>query len=286
MLLNVNDPFLRLIRFDKPIGTLLLYWPTLWAMFIAGKGTISAKHFVVFSLGVFFMRSAGCIVNDLADRNFDAHVQRTSCRPLATSELSVTQALFFLVVLLVVSSLLLLFLNLYCLKLAVVSLLLTLFYPFCKRFFFLPQLVLSLTFSFGVLMAFAAVSDSLGPTAFSLYFITACWIFMFDTIYALVDKDDDLKLGLNSSAITLKEQVTKVTYSLMIFIQGLWLWFALSQHFTFNFYLGWGLNNILFLHQAKLVASGDRTNFFNAFLNNNWYGLIALISIILGLPQH
>lgn len=276
----IQNPYLQLIRFDKPIGTLLLLWPTFWALLMAGNGSISLKYTIIFSVGTFLMRSAGCILNDIADRNFDGYVERTRKRPLASRKISLKKATLFLALLLSLAASLLLFLNSFCLYLALVALALTGIYPLCKRFFAYPQLVLSLTFSFGVLMAYAATLNYLPTSAFVLYALTAIWIFLFDTAYALSDINDDKKLGLFSSAISLGQNCKKTIYALMIIMQTLWVYIAVILDFNPVFYTGLIITSALFLYQRNLIENNQP---FRAFLNNQWVGLVMFICLYLGM---
>lgn len=194
-------PWLQLMRLDKPVGAVLLLWPTLWALWVAAGGIPDARVLAVFVLGVFVTRAAGCVVNDLADRDFDAHVKRTAQRPLATGALSVKQALILLAVLLSIALLLVLFLKWSTFLLSLVALLLLLLYPFSKRVTQLPQVVLGAAFSWAIPMAFMEVTGELPAACWLIFTANMLWTVCYDTQYAMCDRDDDLKVGIKSSAI-------------------------------------------------------------------------------------
>ncbi len=193
--------YLKLIRWDKPIGTLLLLWPTLWALWLASKGTPDWELLIIFSLGTFLMRSAGCAVNDVADRDFDAHVQRTAQRVLATGKISVREALWVAAICALAAGALAVWLNAFALFLCLPAAAVAVAYPLFKRFFAVPQAVLGVAFSFGIPMAYAAVQSELPAQMWCLFAANAAWVMAYDTAYAMADKPDDLKLGLKTSAI-------------------------------------------------------------------------------------
>ena len=193
-------PWIALLRLDRPVGTLLLLWPTLWALWLAAEGTPRLDNLLVFTLGVVVMRSAGCVINDFADRNFDAHVQRTANRPLATGQLSSHHALLAFAVLLVLALALVLTRNLLTIQLSVAALLLATTYPFMKRFTQLPQLVLGAAFGWAIPMAFAAEINQLPPVCWWLFAANLAWTVAYDTLYAMVDRDDDERIGIKSTA--------------------------------------------------------------------------------------
>lgn len=192
----------KLMRIDKPIGTLLLLWPTYWALWVASEGIPEADIFWAFTAGTFFMRSAGCVINDFADRNFDGSVERTKNRPFARGLVSKTEAILLTVILCLLAALCMTPLNLLTWVMSVPALFLAMTYPFTKRFFPLPQFYLGLAFSFGIPMAFAAVRSGVPSTAWLMFTANALWTLAYDTIYAMSDKEDDLKIGIKTSAIT------------------------------------------------------------------------------------
>ncbi|MDF1759258.1 MAG: 4-hydroxybenzoate octaprenyltransferase [Coxiellaceae bacterium] len=264
----------QLIRFDKPIGSLLLLWPTLWALWLAADGMPPWPILVIFIAGVFVTRSAGCVINDLWDRNFDGKVKRTATRPLASGALSVRAALMVLLVLACCALALVLCLNALTIKLAFVGVLLTALYPACKRFLRLPQLVLGLTFNWGVIMAFAAVQNQVPLTAWWLYAIVNVWTMVYDTQYAMVDRDDDIKLGLHSSAILFASYDRVIIASLqMVVIAGLTS-LAIDRATHWPMYLSLTIAAGLFVYQQTLTWQQQREHCFKAFLNNQWVGLI------------
>jgi 4-hydroxybenzoate polyprenyltransferase len=193
--------YLKLIRWDKPIGTLLLLWPTLWALWFAASGFPGWKLLAIFSLGTFLMRSAGCAVNDVADRHFDAHVQRTAQRVVATGQVSVKEALIVAAICALAAGLLALGLNAFALWLCLPAAAVAIVYPFCKRFFAVPQAILGIAFSFGIPMAYAAVQNALPTQMWLLFAANFAWVMAYDTAYAMADKPDDLKIGLKTSAV-------------------------------------------------------------------------------------
>ncbi|MFT6705068.1 MAG: 4-hydroxybenzoate polyprenyltransferase, partial [Gammaproteobacteria bacterium] len=195
------DPYLRLTRLNKPIGSFLLLWPTLWALWIAADGQPKAHIVVIFVLGVFAMRSAGCIINDYADRNFDAHVERTKDRPLATGELTEKQAIAAFFLLLTFSFSLVCLLKIETIKFSFIALFIACLYPFLKRFTYLPQLLLGVAFSCGIPMAFIEQQGSVGSVGWILLGANLLWVVAYDTLYAMVDREDDLKTGIKSTAI-------------------------------------------------------------------------------------
>lgn len=213
----IMHPLLRLMRLDKPIGTLLVLWPVLWALWIANSGIPSIKLIFIFITGAVIMRSAGCVINDIFDRKFDKHVARTSLRPLAQGELSLKQAWLTFFILLFIAFILVLQLNQLTLVIALFTLPLVMLYPLCKRFTHLPQVVLGLTFNTGVLMAFSASLNHLPPMAWYLFLLSLVWTLAYDTLYAMVDKPDDIKIGIKSTAVLLGRYdllATTVLYSL------------------------------------------------------------------------
>ena len=213
------DIWLRLIRFDRPIGSLLLLWPTLWGVWLAGEGTPSPKNVLIFVLGVFLMRSAGCILNDIADRDFDRHVERTRQRPLTSGEIGVAESLAVCVVLAMIAFLLVLQTNRLTVLLSVAGLALAAGYPYLKRHTHLPQIGLGLAFSWGIPMAFAAERGVLPAESWLLFCAAAVWSVVYDTFYAMVDRDDDLRIGVRSTAILFGDRDREFTSAL----QGLTL---------------------------------------------------------------
>lgn len=272
-------PYLQLMRLDKPIGTLLLLWPTLWALWLAAGGFPPKRVLLIFLLGVLVMRALGCVLNDLADQNFDGHVKRTCGRPLATGTLSKRQALTAAALLSLAALALALCLNRYSFLLASLAVGFVASYPFFKRFFPFPQLMLGVTFNFGVLMAYAELQRTLPPSALLLYAIACLWTFSYDTSYALVDKEDDLRLELHSSAITLgRFDLWGIALCQGLCVVGFALVGAI-HHLTFIYYVSVVITALLFLYQQRRLLSREKSLCFRAFLNNQWVGLVIWLGI-------
>ena len=275
------DAYERLIRLDKPVGALLLLWPTLWALWIASAGRPGLDIVLIFVAGTFLMRSAGCALNDWADRDFDGRVARTRDRPLAAGEIAPREALVLAAVLAVVAFGLVLFLNRFTILLSVVALAIACAYPFGKRFLPLPQLGLSIAFSFGIPMAFAAIRKELPWECWALFAANACYVFAYDTQYAMVDRDDDLKIGIRSSAITLgRHDVAAVmaSYVLMIAILA---WTGIALRLGWTYHVGLTAAAGMMLYQHALIRERSREGCFRAFRHNNWIGLAIFAGIAL-----
>ncbi len=273
-----------LMRLHKPIGILLLLWPTLWALWLASHGRPHFLVLCIFVAGVVLMRSAGCIINDYADRKVDAYVKRTSQRPLATGAISVKGALIVFTVLSLFAFGLVLFLNVYTILLAIVGAVLAIIYPFMKRFTHLPQVGLGLAFSWGIPMAFAAENNAIPLAAWVLYFTAILWPVIYDTMYAMTDRDDDLKVGIKSTAILFATWDTVIIAVLqMVFLCGL-IYVGCLFRLTMNYYASLLLVAGFFCYQQVLMKNRERTQCFKAFLNNHWVGLIIFVGIVLGLP--
>jgi 4-hydroxybenzoate polyprenyltransferase len=272
---------LQLIRFDKPIGTLLLLWPTLWALWIAAEGVPDPGLLAIFVAGTFLTRSAGCIINDLADRRVDGAVQRTSGRPLVTGAVTEREAMALFLTLMLLAFALVLFTNALTIELSVAAVLLAATYPFMKRYTHLPQLVLGLAFSWGIPMAFAAQRGEL-PAALWLVFLgNLWWIVAYDTEYAMVDRDDDIPAGVKSTAILFGRHdrlfiaVLQLLCLLTLYLAGraftLGSWFNLSLL----------VSAALFGYHQYLIRNREREACFRAFLHNNWVGLVIYLGIVL-----
>jgi 4-hydroxybenzoate polyprenyltransferase len=265
-------PWIRLMRVDRPVGTMLLMWPTLWAVWIAGSGTPSLKVVVVFILGVIVMRAAGCVINDYADRDFDGHVSRTTDRPLAAGELQGHDALMLFAALLAVALVLVLLLNHFTVYLAFGGAFLAVLYPFTKRFTWLPQLFLGAAFSWAIPMAFAAETEAVPAYAWLLYIANLLWTMAYDTEYALCDREDDLQIGIKSTAILFGEAdrlmigVLQAMALLPLLLLGRQLEFGLF------WYLGLAGATACFAWQHRLIRNREPGPCFRAFLNNQWAG--------------
>ncbi len=271
----------RLMRLDRPIGILLLLWPTLWALWIAGEGRPDESIFTIFVLGVIVMRSAGCVINDLADRRFDPHVERTRDRPLAIGSVSVVEALCLFAGLMLIAFGLVLTQNRLTITLAFVGAFLAATYPFLKRFTSLPQLYLGVAFGWGVPMAFAAQTATLPRTAWLMFLTIVVWAIIYDTMYAMVDRDDDRKLGLKSTAILFDESDRFIIGVLqLIFFAGLML-LAPAADLGKWYWIGLAGAAVAALYQQYLIRDRDPQRCFRAFLNNNALGAAVFAGIAL-----
>jgi len=274
------DAYERLVRLDKPIGFLLLLWPTLAALWLASHGRPTWRLVLVFTLGTIVMRSAGCAFNDWADRRYDAHVKRTAQRPLATGEIAPWEALavgallaVFAFALTVVAT------NQLTVMYAVVGLAITLAYPFFKRFFSLPQAFLGIAFSFGIPMAFAASLGYVSRFGWIYFVLNLFWVVAYDTEYAMVDRDDDIRLGLRTSAITFgRFDIAAVAVCYAIFLGGMaWVGYAVPMGLAY--WIGYAAAVALALYHLWLIRARDRTRCFRAFLNNHWLGFVLFAGI-------
>jgi 4-hydroxybenzoate polyprenyltransferase len=284
--MNLKERFISygyLIRLDKPIGTLLLLWPTLWALWLASSGTPDLSILLIFTLGTFLMRSAGCAINDYADRDFDRHVKRTQGRPVTSGKISGKEAVSVAGTLAFIAFLLIQPLNIFTKQLSVLALLVAFIYPFTKRFFAMPQAVLGIAFGFGIPMAYAAVLDFIPLEAWFLFIGNIFWAIAYDTAYAMVDRDDDLRLGLRTSAITFGQfDVAAIAISYgMLFLSQLWV--AQLASLSNYFLLGWFPALACAIYHVKLVSTRNRGNCFKAFRHNNWLGGFLFLGIVLGL---
>ncbi len=262
----------RLMRLDKPIGTLLLLWPTLWALLIAGAGRPRPFVVWIFVLGTVLMRSAGCIINDYADRDFDGQVERTRERPLATGAVSTKEALLLAALLALAAFLLVLPLHPLVWKLALVALFLAVSYPFTKRFLALPQVYLGVAFGFGIPMGFAAVLGTVPASGWLLLLANIFWAMAYDTEYAMVDRDDDLKIGIRTSAITFGRfdlAAVMVSYAAMLLILG---WLGSRLRCGVPYFAGLAIAAGLMGYHYRLIRERSREGCFKAFRHNNWVG--------------
>ncbi|MFV8818868.1 4-hydroxybenzoate octaprenyltransferase [Haliea sp. E17] len=272
---------LQLMRADKPIGTLLLLWPTLWALWIAAGGVPDLSLLVIFILGTFLMRSAGCVINDLADRHWDGSVQRTRQRPLVTGAVTVRQARIVFVLLLAAAFCLVLLTNPLTVKLSFVGAALAAIYPFTKRFTHFPQVVLGAAFSFGIPMAFSAQTNSLPPQLWLIYAANLLWTVAYDTKYAMVDRDDDLEVGIKSTAVFFGEHDRLMVGLFQLgFLVGMLLVGA-AFGLGLWYYLGLAAAAVLCGYHQYLIRERDRQACFRAFLHNNWVGAAIFLGLVL-----
>jgi 4-hydroxybenzoate polyprenyltransferase len=276
------EEYALLARLNRPIGTWLLLWPALWALWIAGGGRPDQKVLIVFVLGVVVMRAAGCVINDFADRNIDPHVRRTRDRPLAARRVSPVEALVLFGVLIGAALVLVTFLDLLTIKLAFIGAALTVSYPFVKRVFPMPQLYLGISFGgWSVPMAFAAETGQLPRVAWVLYIAAVTWAAVYDTMYAMIDREDDLRIGVKSSAILFADMD-----KLLIFVMQAMMLFALelagrSMHFGRWYYAGLIGAGLLFLYQQWLIRHREPAGCLRAFLNNQYVGLVIFVGLLL-----
>ena len=273
--------YLLLIRLNRPIGIFLLLWPTLWGLWIASEGFPNTKILVVFLFGVFLMRSAGCILNDIVDKDFDKFVARTQNRPLASDKLSSIEAFIVAISLIFIAFLLVLTTNTLTVQLSFVAIILAGTYPFLKRHTYLPQFFLGLTFGWSIPMAFAATTNSIPKIAWLLLIANILWAVVYDTIYAMIDREDDLKIGIKSTAI-LFDDADRFIIGL---IQSLVLiaLIVIGQQASLNtiYYFSLIIGGCLFLYQLYLIRNRDPKKCMQAFLNNNWFGLVVFIGLFI-----
>jgi 4-hydroxybenzoate polyprenyltransferase len=274
------NAYWRLMRFDKPIGILLLLWPTWWALLLAGQGVPSFRNVLVFTGGVVLMRAAGCVMNDIADRDFDPHVERTRQRPLASGEISLKQAFGLFLVLMLLAFLLVLLTNPLTIKLAFVGAILAATYPFFKRFTHLPQVVLGIAFGWGIPMAFAAENATVPMLAWVLLAVNTVWSVIYDTLYAMVDRDDDLAVGIKSTAILFGKFDILITGVLMLLMVSLLVAVGAVFGLRWPWYASVLVTALLFGQQLFSIRSRDRNACFRAFLGNNWVGFALFLGVI------
>jgi len=270
-----------LVRANRPIGILLLLWPSLWALWIAGEGQPPWGVVLVFVLGVTLMRSAGCAINDYADRNIDGHVERTKGRPLAIGLITPKEALGVFVVLCLLAFCLVMFLNTTTILMSFVAAALAAIYPFMKRYTHLPQLVLGAAFGWAVPMAFTALTGTAPPIAWLLFTATVIWALIYDTQYAMVDRDDDIKIGVKSTAILFGDMDRVIIGVLQVTMLGILLLVGLNAELGSYYYLGLGVAALLSGYQQYLIRKRDGKGCFAAFLNNNYFGMAVFVGLVL-----
>ena len=273
--------YLLLIRLNRPIGIFLLLWPTLWGLWIASEGFPNTKILVVFLFGIFLMRSAGCILNDIIDKDFDKFVARTQNRPLASDKLSSIEAFIVAISLIFIAFLLVLTTNTLTVQLSFVAIILAGTYPFLKRHTYLPQFFLGLTFGWSIPMAFAATTNSIPKIAWLLLIANILWAVVYDTIYAMIDREDDLKIGIKSTAILFDD----ADIFIIGLIQSLVLiaLIVIGQQASLNtiYYFSLIIGGCLFLYQLYLIRNRDPKKCMQAFLNNNWFGFVIFIGLFI-----
>ena len=279
-LLDRAQQYWLLGRFDKPIGIFILLWPALWALWLASDGKPDLRVLTVFCLGVVLMRAAGCVINDYADRDFDPHVERTKQRPIAAGRVTPKEALVVFAVLCLVAFGLVLLLNGYTILLSFVGAFLAASYPFMKRYTQLPQAYLGIAFGWAVPMAFAAQTNHIPLVAWLLYLAVLLWALVYDTMYAMVDKEDDLKIGVKSTAILFGAYDRHIMAVLQVIIVGLLLLVGHLKLLGWAYYTGVLIAAGLSVYQQKLIFKRDKALCFKAFLNNNWFGLAVFVGMV------
>jgi 4-hydroxybenzoate polyprenyltransferase len=268
-----------LMRLNRPIGILLLLWPTLWALWIAGQGDPNILVTTVFILGVILMRSAGCVINDYADRNIDPHVKRTRERPLAAKRVTEKEALILFAILCLIAFSLVLLMNILTIGLSVIAALLAAAYPFMKRYTHLPQVFLGAAFGFSIPMAFAAQTGEIPLIAWLLFIINLLWTVAYDTLYAIVDRDDDLLIGVKSTAILFGKADKAIVATLQIIVIVLLLYLGQLISASYLYYIGIFIASMLAIYQQWLIKDREAAKCFQAFLNNHWFGMAVFVGI-------
>lgn len=270
-----------LIRLDRPIGILLLLWPTLWGLWMAAEGFPNPGVFIVFVLGVFLMRSAGCVLNDIADRRFDPLVSRTRTRPLVTGKVSSVEAFIVAISLIFIAFLLVLTTNELTIQLALIAVMLAGIYPFMKRFTYLPQFFLGLAFGWAIPMAFAAQTNAIPQIAWLLLIANILWSVVYDTMYAMVDREDDLKVGIKSTAILFDDADRVIIGIIQALVLVTLIAVGRQAQLGLFYFTSLGIAACFFLYQLKLIWHRKTEQCMRAFLNNNWFGLTVFIGLFL-----
>ncbi|EKO5152577.1 4-hydroxybenzoate octaprenyltransferase [Vibrio fluvialis] len=271
----------QLTRMDRPIGSLLLLWPTIWALILAARGMPDLKVLAVFVIGVFAMRSAGCVINDFADRKVDGHVKRTAQRPLPAGKVTAREAFTLFLVLSLLSFLLVLTMNTLTIKLSFAGLVLAFIYPFMKRYTHLPQFFLGLAFSWSIPMAWAAQAGELPLVAWYLFVINVLWTVAYDTQYAMVDRDDDLLIGVKSTAILFGRFDKLIIGVLQLLTVAMLIALGYSYQLGASYYWGLLAASGLFVYQQHLIRHRERMPCFQAFLNNNYVGMAIAVGLFI-----
>ena len=269
----------QLMRLDKPIGILLLLWPTLWTLWLAAGGFPSWKNLIIFSVGCVLMRSAGCVINDYADRHYDLHVSRTHDRPLTAGRIKPGYALLLCAALCVLSFFLVLLTNALTIKLAFAALALAAIYPFCKRYTHMPQIVLGAAFGWSIPMAWAAQTNALAPQAWLVFAVALLWTLVYDTFYAMVDREDDLKIGIRSTAILFGDADRAITGVLQVLVLTGLLLMGKRFQLHWPYFISIAIAASFFAWQQYLIRTRQPVACFRAFLNNHWVGMVVFIGI-------
>lgn len=280
LLINKTNAYERLMRLDKPIGILLLMWPTLWGLLLAGQGNQNWKVTIIFITGVILMRSAGCVMNDLADQRFDGYVERTKNRPLVAGDVSNKEAIFLSVTLIVAAFMLVLFLNKLTILLSIVALFLAASYPLTKRFLVIPQAYLGIAFGFGIPMAFAAINNQIAPIAWWLLLANLFWAVAYDTEYAMVDRDDDAKIGIQSSALFFGRYDVLAIMCCYLVMLLIFVYIGHQLDFGFYYFCSIAITASLILWQYAMIKDRIKTQCFKAFIANNWIGCALFFGLL------
>lgn len=278
-----NNPYFLLMRLDKPIGIYLLLYPTMWALWLANAGLPEPKILLIFILGVVIMRSGGCVINDIADRKIDKHIKRTQNRPITSGQISVKSALLLFFGLMILAFILVLFTNELTIYLSLLALALASLYPFMKRWTYLPQLVLGLAFSMSIPMAFAASQNTVPAIAWWLVLANTIWTVSYDTAYALADKEEDLKIGVKSTAILFGDKVALILGGLQISLLAVLVIIGWVFELKIGYFLSLTVVLGLLVYYQTLIKNQQKDNCFKAFLHNHYLGLVVFIGIALGV---
>ena len=276
-----HNPYLVLMRLHKPIGILLLLWPTLWALWIGANGFPNLRVLVIFLMGVVIMRASGCVINDIADRHFDGHVTRTKTRPLVTGAVSLRAAILLFSILIGIAFVLVCLLNRLTVLLSIPAALLAILYPFTKRWTHWPQFVLGAAFSWGIPMAFAAELNTIPPIGWLLFVISVLWTITYDTEYAMTDREDDINIGIKSTAILFGEHDRWILGMIQIDIVSLLSVVGAHLGLNYWYYIGVAVATLLSIYQQRLIRHRDPQYCLRAFVNNNWFGLAIFMGIFL-----
>lgn len=280
MMITAVQPYIHLIRFHKPIGTFLLLWPTLIALWLASAGQPESRTVIIFALGVIVMRAAGCVINDYADRDFDKHVVRTKYRPITSGQIAPKVALMVFAVLMLCALSLALQLKFYTLMLAGVAAFLAIIYPFAKRFTAYPQFILGLAFAWSIPMVYAEVQGAVNLEAWLLFAATLAWVVAYDTQYAMADKADDLRLGIKSTALAFGSYDKVIILALQLLSVGLFLLIGMQRLLAWPFFTALAVCLGLVAYQQWLIKDRDPSKCLAAFLNNNYFGALVFLGLL------
>ena len=271
--------YLLLMRFDRPIGILLLLWPTYWGLWLAAEGFPSSKNLVIFTLGCILMRAAGCVINDYADRNYDGKVARTKNRPIISGKVSPKEALLLFVALILIAFILVLFTNTLTVMLSIGGVILAFCYPYAKRVTYLPQVVLGTAFAWAIPMAWTAERNELQMDVWLVYIAVVLWTVVYDTFYAMVDREDDIKIGMRSTAILFGDADRMATGMLQVLMISTLVLVGLNLHLGIYYYASLVAASLLFVYQQWLIKDREKEKCFKAFLNNNWVGAVIFVGV-------